>query len=143
MNPDNPNPYVIPGRPRYNPLAQSQTEADAWMAQMYPGYSDPTQVPMIPGDTERAMYPPQSQSTNQNNGSAQQPIQNVPQQMIELMHRMAATIQPESAATTLQSANQTLSISPGQHVQPIRIPIVFDLTFNLTINLNINPQQNG
>lgn len=127
MSEDNPNPYITPGNPRYNPAAQSHTEADAWMPDVYPGFFDPTQVPMQRGDTQRPMQQPPSQF----NHNGQQPIPPInPSDFKEILRGLIGTQQP-----LIPPQPQYQVTSPT--VNPIRIPLVFDLAFNITINLDV------
>jgi hypothetical protein len=118
------------------------TEGDFVIAQMYPGFEDPTQVPIIPGDTERPMYTPQQQPQQASmNGQV------LPNQLQQVAQMMEQIKQLQQAALTQPSQPQNIQspyvVQSQQNVQPIRVPLVFDLTFNLTINLNINPIQNN
>jgi hypothetical protein len=135
MQAENHNPHVIPGRPQYNPQGQSVTETDFYLSQIYPGYSDPTQVPIRPGDTEIAMRRP-SQPTHDAQSSIPSPV------AVDL-----GTIrqQIEAMSQYIQSQQQFTRVStpPSAPIAPTRVPIVVDLQINLNLNLNINPQQNG
>lgn len=132
MQTENHNPHVIPGRPQYNPQAQSVTETDFYLSQVYPGYNDPTQVPIRPGDTEIAMHsPPQPAPVAQSSAPNSVDL-NALRRQIDLMSQYT------------QSQQQFARVMPAPAaVAPTRIPIVIDLQINLNLNLNINPQQNG
>ena len=151
MNQNGTNPHIAFGRPSYNPATQSQTDGEVWMAQIYPGFEDPTQVPMRPGDTDRPIQPPQQL----NGQAANNPLQQVAQMMEQMRQvQQAMTQLPTTQQGTFwgETEEHKLPPQPVQYaavqsqqnaVQPIRVPLVFDLTFNLTINLNINPVQQG
>lgn len=149
---DNPNPYIVPGQPQYNPRSQSQTEADDWMSQVYPGYSDPTQTPMRPGDTSRPMQTPPPQQMNNNNGNFKQNYDLMQAAFQQQGQRQQQPAQPDNDAMIrefmqfmhqVQRAQQPPQLPPQQTkvttpiLEPITVPLTFDLVFNLTINLNI------
>jgi hypothetical protein len=156
VNQDNPNSHIIPGQPRYNPNVQSGDLGDAWLNQAYPGFIDPTQVPMSPGDTNRPMQPP---PVMQQNNPTPQPreFHNLPSMpQMELLQALQNAIafksqmqgnggyaqnpntearsRSDSAGVSLpQSYSVALPASQNTQVQPIVIPLVFELTFKIKV----------
>jgi hypothetical protein len=125
---------------------------DAWLNQAYPGFIDPTQVPMSPGDTERPMQPPPQMQQNN------PPLPQMPQ--IELLQALQNALALKSQMQqngqgsytqnpntevrlpqqqSYQSASPALQAANTQ-IQPIVIPMVFDFTFNFKINLDVQQQ---
>lgn len=150
---DNPNGSFIPGQ--YNPQRQTYNEGD--LAAMY-GIQDPTQIPRIPGDTERPMHRPEPISVDSVRqmfqqqprfDNAQQPQPQPAQQpqfdMGVLMQMMQVLMQQQqqSAASSSALRSQPISqptpqpqvqVSP-QPINPTVIPVVLELTINLKLNI--------
>ena len=144
MNMNNGNINPPPGS--YNPAVQSQSESDYWISQAYPGFSDPTQVPMRYGDTERPLHPPVPPvppAQPPNTTPYQQSVPNL-EDLNRIKQLLLSAMTPYGAAalsTPQPKINQ--SVSPGEAIAPIRIPLTFDLQFNISINLQINSKQNN
>ena len=137
---DNGNLNRPPGN--YNPAVQSQSEADYWISQAYPGFSDPTQVPMRYGDTERPLHPPVPPAQPPNATPYQQSVPNL-DDLNRIKQLLLSAMTPYGAAALSPpqpKINQ--SVTPGEAIAPIRIPLTFDLQFNISINLQINSKQN-
>lgn len=126
MNSD--NPHVFPGQ--YDPQRQAKTEVGDYLSAIYPGYFDPTQVAMRPGDTQIPMQietspaPPQQENTERERLEL---IQQEYRQKIDLQYQQQK----------LQSRNE-INITPAisNQIQSIKIPIVIELTINLNIKHN-------
>jgi hypothetical protein len=120
----NENNHVIPGR--YDPQSQTKTEANDQVSSIYPGYFDPTQVPMTPGDTQVPMQPFQAPITQE--------------KLVEHVERRQCLPQasPEHYRQQMQQEYENLK-HPGtqlykaQSVEAIIIPIVIELSINLNI----------
>ena len=109
----NHNPNVVPGK--YDPNRQAKTELNDYAQYLFPGYVDPTQVPMSPGDTQ---VPARTE-----------PIYREPVKPPDVRHS-------ESTSTyNVQSVPITqISSTANTGIAPIKIPIVIELTINLNIN---------
>lgn len=106
------NPHVIPGQ--YNPQRQDKTGID--LSSLYPGFSDPTQVPMTLGDTAI-------------------PMQVDHPEMIEEVRSSAHNSSLPHPANDVRSSPPITNIPIESGViTPIRIPIVIELTINLNVN---------
>ncbi|RUR76995.1 hypothetical protein PCC6912_39540 [Chlorogloeopsis fritschii PCC 6912] len=154
MNKDNPN--VIPGK--YDPQSQSKTEIYDWVSMMMPGYVDPTQVPMEPGDTQvpKDRLRSHNNLTPQNGNSSHPQQMRMPQQ-IPIQHEDEHASPPnnplfprekvdafikENETGVLEKLKNLLIANSDRNSQPtpvtpgevIKIPIVIELTINLKIN---------
>lgn len=120
MNTNNHNPGIVPGY--YNP-GQSKTEALDYQNFLGTEFVDPTQIPMIPGDTQRPMQTPQN--------IREQIIENRVMQPIDAS---TENYQREMQLLYTKREEETVRASHNKTIEAIRIPIVIELTINLNIN---------
>jgi hypothetical protein len=111
----NHNPNVVVGK--YDPNRQAKTELNDYAQYLFPGYVDPTQVPMSPGDT-------------------QVPVRAEPIRQDPRNNPLPANVHSESASPyNVQSVPvEQISSTANTSIAPIKIPIVIELTINLNIN---------
>ena len=115
----NHNPNVVVGK--YDPNRQAKTELNDYAQYLFPGYVDPTQVPMSPGDTQ---VPVRTEPINRT------PVLHSEQAQT---YNVQATPSEQSIPKAISSGGRAIA-SSNQSIAPIRIPIVIELTINLNIN---------
>lgn len=136
MNSNNHNPGIVPGY--YNPQ-QSKTEALDYQAFLGEGFIDPTQIPMVPGDTQRPVLQQNQLPANQvhaQESRAMPPIgastQNYQREMQAIYDSVGAAQGREAG---LKAHRRELeSRNTVNKIDTITIPIVIELTINLNIN---------
>ncbi|NJL10945.1 MAG: hypothetical protein HC908_14320 [Calothrix sp. SM1_7_51] len=102
--------------------------ANDYLSSIYPGYLDPTQIPIKPGDTERAMHDVQPFSAR--TGVEYAATNSTRRQMLEDLRReMAESLFQVNAPRVAQeipvqsSKNQSITI---------------DINLNINLNINVN-----
>lgn len=122
MNSD--NPHVVPGQ--YDPQRQAKTEVGDYLSALYPGYFDPTQVAMRPGDTH---IPMQIEKPEQTEREKLELVQEEYKQKIEQQYQQQKLHINEYSHKELVQRSRLES----NQVQAITIPIVIELTINLNV----------
>lgn len=142
MNNENHNPHIIPGRPTYNPQAQTFAGANDYLNSIYPGHIDPTQMPIKPGDTERAMHEhpsrfsyaqigtenTQQSPSFQNLNPARQILEELRREMAESLYKLNSPIPQNVYRETLPATIKNQ-------------PITIDINLNINLNIRTNNEQ--
>lgn len=124
LNNGNHNPGVVPGY--YDPRRQAKTELNdyAQYLDLIPGYVDPTQIPMIPGDTQVPLQPPVARQREE-----VKPSEVEEEQYRRFNQSIGAKQAPQPISPPIEYV-----VSPQQNsVAPIRVPIIIEVTINLNI----------
>lgn len=123
----NHNPYLKPGY--YNPSEQCKTEINDFVG--LEGFIDPTQIPIIPGDTLRPVHdgkhPVESSQSNSIRGSV---MESPAKYAFESKQPMPAI----AVSPPLAEVYERSTIALDANIKPVVIPITIELTINLRIN---------
>ena len=112
----------------YNPIYQTQVNTD-YLKEQYPGWSDPTQVPIRPNDTQQAILP-NDILNHQNDSRGTVDFKKLQADFAEFKQ----LIRGEN--NTSQNTNYKQENTQRNNINVMDIPI--NITLNITLNIKVN-----